>query len=409
VKVLYLVPPARPAGAVAAHTFIAEEMAALARAGIRAYALTDEPTSSRIIDGVELVGVAPARSAASIAGTLAFAARHVAAVTPSVVKSSQARERFHSLRIEQAAAALVARERIDLIHSHFGWPGGFGGQLAAAHTRTPLVASIRGMDILTDPARCYGLRLEPGFDRAIRSLVTSADAVVTATGFMRRQAIALGAPASRVTTIAKGVCADTFAVAEDRPAAQAALGFDGPVVLAVGGLISRKGFDLLLNAIATVDRACTLVICGDGPARDALVAQAGALGIASKVHFAGQVPRAAMPRYFAAADVFVHPARLEAAGNVVLEALASECGVVITNAGGPGEFVRDGDNGLVVPVDDADGLAAAIRSLLDSPELRAALGRRARERILSAHSYPRMVADILAVYAAASCALLPAA
>src|SRR6185436_4943245 len=104
----------------------------------------------------------------------------------------------------------------------------------------------------------------------------------------------------------------------------------------------RKGFDVIIDAVSRLQAPVTLVICGEGEERTALERQAEAHGVAGRVRFAGNVPRADIPRFFAAADIFVHAAELEAAGNVVLEALASGCGVVVTDSGGPSEYVEDG-------------------------------------------------------------------
>ena len=106
-------------------------------------------------------------------------------------------------------------------------------------------------------------------------------------------------------------------------AVKARLGISGPMVIAVGALKKRKGFDLLIDALSRIVTPATLVICGDGEELGPLRQQAGAAGLSERVRFAGNVSRAEIPDYFAAADVFVHAAELEAAGNVVLEALAS--------------------------------------------------------------------------------------
>jgi glycosyltransferase involved in cell wall biosynthesis len=408
-RVLYLVPPARPAAAPAAHPFIAEEIAAIGRAGVAPFTLTDEPDAHGSIDGVRMVGVEPVRGARSLARSVTFAARHAMTTARSVWGSLHAADALHALRIERAAVDLIRRERIELVHSHFGWPGGLGGQLAARSAGVPLVASVRGMELLTDAAQGHGLRLDPGFDRAIRSLLTTADRIVTATGFMRDRAVALGAPADRVRKIAKGVCTDRFAPASDRRALKRSLGLDGPLVLAAGNLKPLKGFDTLIDAFAGTAAAATLLICGDGPDRAALTAQIENLGRASTIKLLGSVGRDEMPRYFAAADLFVHPSRLEAAGNVILEALSSGCPVICTDCGGPAEFVRQGQTGCVVAVDDVEAMRFWIDTLLADDARRRSMGTAAREYAIAEHAYPRMVGEILDVYAAASAALRPAA
>jgi glycosyltransferase involved in cell wall biosynthesis len=96
--------------------------------------------------------------------------------------------------------------------------------------------------------------------------------------------------------------------------------------------------------------------------------------------------------------VFVHAAELEAAGNVVLEALACASAVVVTDSGGPGEYVDDGVNGFVIPVGDSRALADRLSMLLDNAALRDRMGRAARARVKQRHAYPRMMAGLRAVY-----------
>jgi glycosyltransferase involved in cell wall biosynthesis len=110
------------------------------------------------------------------------------------------------------------------------------------------------------------------------------------------------------------------------------------------------------------------------------------------------VTRQHIADYFAAADVFVHAAELEAAGNVVLEAMACGTAVVVTDSGGPGEYVLEGVTGFVIPVGDAAALVERLRTLLIDPVLRDRLGRAARAQVELRHAYPRMMADLRAVY-----------
>ena len=300
------------------------------------FILTDELRQDTVRDGVAVVGL-PRLSIVSAVPLLAFALRHAGVVGRTLRASWNVRRVLHALRLEHAAASIVRRERIDLVHSHFGWPAGFGGSLAVAATGTPLVTSIRGTDVLIREDLGYGLRRDKGYDVALRHLFTKARRVLTATGFMRRTTEALGAPARTLRVLDKGVDAETFMPPADREAVKRALRLSGPVVLAVGSLKRRKGFEAIIDALAPLKaEPWTLVICGGGEEHAALERRAADAGIASRTVFAGHVPRADIPTWFAAADVFVHAAELEAAGNVVLEALAAGCAVVCTDSGGPG-------------------------------------------------------------------------
>jgi glycosyltransferase involved in cell wall biosynthesis len=396
-KVLYLTPPARGGTALAAQSFVAEEIRAIRDWGVQPFVLTDEITGHARLDGIDLAGL-PRGGVLAVPASAAAAVRHARVLATVMQASAAKRDVIHALRLEQAAAALVRRERIDVIHSHFGWPGGFGGSLAAADTDTPLVTSIRGTDILMRPAIGYGLRLDPGYDVALRHLLDRASVSLTATGFMSDRAVALGAPSQRVRVLEKGVDTEAFAPRGDRDAIKVRLGIAGPMVLAVGALKKRKGVDVIIEAMARVSAQATLVVCGEGEERDALRRQADAAGMKHRVRFEGAVGRAVIPDYFAAADVFVHAAELEAAGNVVLEALASGCGVVVTDSGGPAEYVEDGVNGYVIAVGDVPNLAGRIEALLSEPARRERLGAEGRRRVEARYRYSRMMSDLRAIY-----------
>jgi glycosyltransferase involved in cell wall biosynthesis len=152
---------------------------------------------------------------------------------------------------------------------------------------------------------------------------------------------------------------------DDTPAAPVSRGSlgtpeDAPLVLALGRLHPNKGFDVLLEAVARVPRAW-LWLAGEGPEREALTAQAQRLGIANRVRFLGW--RDDTAALMAAADMLVCPSRHEPLGNVILEAWAHCLPVIAAQAQGPLELIRPNSDGLLVPVEDADALAQAIRDL----------------------------------------------
>jgi teichuronic acid biosynthesis glycosyltransferase TuaC len=396
-RVLHLAPPSTSPNGLTAHSFIDEEILALHRAGATAFILSDATVLPAACDDVRLLAVRPGAEIGEVVATLRFGAGHPGVWLPAAMLS--ARETFHVLRIERAAARAIVDHRIDLVHSHFGWPGGFGGTLAAAHAGVPLVASLRGMDLLAQPQIGYGLRLEACYRAALRRLLARAARTLYATEFMRREGIAAGAPPKRTVLIRKGVDLNRFRPAPDRAAARAKLGIVTPLILGVGTLSRRKGYHTLIDAAAVLkDMAWTLVLCGDGPERQPLERRAAMLGIAERVRFAGTLGRDDIARFFAAADVFVHPASLEAAGNVVLESLASGCPVICTDSGGPPEYVSAGDTGYIVPVGDARLLASRLRLLLQDTAHSSRMSAAARSTAEARYSYARMTSDYLLAY-----------
>jgi len=397
-RVLHLAPPARQRTGLTAHTFIDEEILALRDSGIECVLVSDTIAHSEARQGVELVAVAPPRTR-----------RERSQAAADMIRTLRARpdwrlgaESLHARRIEAVAAHAISRFRIDLVHSHFGWPDGFGGGVAAAMAGVPLIAGLRGMDLLRDDGIGYGLRRRAAFRRHLSTLLARASRTIYATEFMRDRGLQLGARPEGAMLVRKGTDLDRFKPAPDRLAACAQLQLTPPVILAVGALQRRKGYDALIRAMELLHaRRWTLVLCGDGPERHALQRQVAAAGLASRVRFAGTVTRPLMPAYFAAADVFVHPAVLEAAGNVILEALASGCPVVTTDCGGPAEYVAPDKTGFIVPVGEPGAIADRVGLLLADGALRERMSRAARTEAESRYSYPRMVAELTGVYEAA--------
>lgn len=152
-------------------------------------------------------------------------------------------------------------------------------------------------------------------------------------------------------------------------------------IVAMGRLTPQKGFDVLIEALARLPgrhAGARLRILGEGEARAALTERARVLGAAARVEMQGVIDNPAP--YLRAARIFVLPSRYEGFPNALCEAMALGLPVIASDCpSGPREIVRDGTDGLLVPPDDPDALAAALTRLLDDPELRAALGARATD------------------------------
>jgi glycosyltransferase involved in cell wall biosynthesis len=160
---------------------------------------------------------------------------------------------------------------------------------------------------------------------------------------------------------------------------------DGTVCCTVARLSAQKGLDVLVDAAGILrDRRCVpparFVIVGDGELREPIERRIARLGLSDTVELVGAQPLEEIPSWLASADIFVLPSYYEGLSLAVMEAMASGLPVVITRVSGSGELVPTPDDGRVVPPGDAEGLADAIEELLADPELRAALGRRARLR-----------------------------
>jgi glycosyltransferase involved in cell wall biosynthesis len=154
-------------------------------------------------------------------------------------------------------------------------------------------------------------------------------------------------------------------------------------LVAVGRLVHQKGFDLLLQAfcrIAPEHPEWTLTIWGEGDQRAALEALCARLGLAERVRLPGLTERPG--QWVEAADIFVLSSRYESFGNVITEAMVVGLPVIAFDCPwGPGDILRDGEDGLLVPPEDVDALAAAIRRLIADADLRRRLGAAAARNV----------------------------
>lgn len=158
-------------------------------------------------------------------------------------------------------------------------------------------------------------------------------------------------------------------------------------LLSVGRLLPKKGFDVLLQALARLAGHHRLTLVGYGPAEAELRALATRLGLDGRVRFAGQLDHPAVRDLYRASDLFVLAPRVAPDGdrdglpNVVVEALSQGLPVVTTRVAALAEIVEDGVNGRLVPPEDPDALAAALRALAADPEARRWLGEAALRRL----------------------------
>ncbi|MBI5832011.1 MAG: glycosyltransferase [Armatimonadetes bacterium] len=158
-----------------------------------------------------------------------------------------------------------------------------------------------------------------------------------------------------------------------------------PLVLGVGRLVPKKGFDTLVRALAMLNPRPRLVVLGDGPERARLLALAADLGVG--LELPGQIPPEHVRGWLAQASALALPSRVTASGdrdglaNVILEAMATGVPVMSTPAGSAEDAIAHGQTGLLVPPGDPAALAEALSRVLADGVLAAGLVAKARARV----------------------------
>lgn len=204
-----------------------------------------------------------------------------------------------------------------------------------------------------------------------------------------------GAAESKIQIAPYAVDNDFFiaqaeALRPQRDALRSRLGIAGsvPLLIFVGKLYPGKRPMDLLRAFAVLrkERTTALLFVGDGESRAEMERWVKAEGVPD-VHFAGFQNQSELPRYLAAADVFILPSALETWGLVINEAMCFSLPIITTDrVGAGGDLVHPGENGFLYPVGDVVALSGALRTLVESPELTRRMGERSRE-IIQTWSY----------------------
>jgi glycosyltransferase involved in cell wall biosynthesis len=256
----------------------------------------------------------------------------------------------------------------------------------------PLVISLHGSDVfVAERHMAIGAAARAAFRRCGWVTACSDD--------LRDRAIALGASAERSETVPYGVDTGRFrpdAGVRARRRAQLGIADGQPLLVAVGRLVRKKGFEYLVDAMPRVRRRrpdVRVIIAGSGDLDAELRARAVDRGIADCVAFPGVLNQDEVGELLAAADVVVVPSVRDDSGNVdglpnvVMETLASGAALVATRAGGIASVARDHENALLVAERDPEALAQAIDQLLSDVALRERIARTARRDATAQHSW----------------------
>lgn len=289
-------------------------------------------------------------------------------------------------------ADLIRRERVDLINGHNS-TGGLYAALAGRMAGGRVV--FRTEHTIHFPGRHSSLYplLEPLSTVLTRRVVCVCQAV------LESHVSRLPWAARRFVTVANGI--SSAAHTRPRGVTRSELGIagDAPVVLSIGSLSIQKAQHLLIDAFAPVaaaDPAAVLLIAGDGPLREALVARIAAAGLTDRVRLLGARDDAA--DLLEACDLFVLSSQREGLPITLIEAMRAGRACVSTRIGGTPEVVEEGVTGRLVPPGDFAALGAALAGLVTDPALRTRMGDAGRRRWRERFTAERMVRDTEALY-----------
>jgi len=241
----------------------------------------------------------------------------------------------------------------------------------------------------------------PKFEVGLSEILSSASAIIAVSDFAANQLRErFPENAGRVHRIYNGIDCAQFKPAQfERP----------PLILSIGRLISKKGFDVLIDACALLRQRghgfrCEII--GEGPLFEELQGRIHRQDLGEHVHLAGPQTQSEIATRLSKATVLALPCRIDPDGamdnlpTVIMEAMASVLPVVSTDIGGISEMVRDRESGLLVGQNDPVATADALSQLIKDIELAQSFGGKGRERagkFFSIEKNVRALGEIIAM------------
>lgn len=272
----------------------------------------------------------------------------------------------YSIRVYLLARKLRQEFDFDLVDLHWTFPDLPAGRLIARRFKRKQLVTVRGT-----PA----LHLNEWGSRRflVRKLLPKSDAIITLSQRLKDHCLAMGASPQKTKVVRNGVDAANFNYLA-LPDCRRELGLpeEQTILLGVGFLARRKGFDRLINAIARLDRPDVhLYLIGPGGAitvggdrSHELLDLARDLGVEDQVHFVGEIPNETLVKWYNAADLFCLSSRDEGSPNVLGEALSCGCPSVATDVGAVPDMVTSEALGLVCE-NSTKGVFTGIQTALD--------------------------------------------
>ncbi len=277
---------------------------------------------------------------------------------------------------------LLMTHRIDVVHAGRVLPEGLVGLLVARLFRKPLIVYAHGEEITT--------WRQSGKFKAMCYTYLRSDRVIANSRFTEKELLKLGVRPEKILLISPGVDIDRF-----RPGLDCIdlknrlrLGEDQKLVLSVGRLTRRKGFDRVIESLQCLrDQGLEVhyAIIGIGEDREYLESLAKTHAVSDRVHFLGHVPTRELPRWYNACDLFVMPNReidgdTEGFGMVFLEAAACAKPAIAGMAGGTGDAVEHEVTGFRIDGSASQEVAVNLLRLLKDNELAQSISKKALDR-----------------------------
>jgi len=288
---------------------------------------------------------------------------------------------------------LVKKIKPDIVDGHFITVYGF---LAACSGFHPLVVTSWGSDVLIYPRRNSLLR------SITKYALRKADLVAFNSELARKELIELGTKPEKLVFFRRGVDTQQFSPRVRDQQFKEQLRISGmPTVISIRSLRPIYNVEMLIKAVPLILKQAPetkFVIAGDGEQRGALTNLANSLGVSDSIRFVGLLPHDELPRYLSSSDMYVSTSLSDSSPLSLQEAMACGLAPVVTDIPANRDWIKDGENGFLVPISDINMLANKIVYLIKNDQIREKFGKTNRQIIKEKAECATEMAKIEKVY-----------
>ena len=269
------------------------------------------------------------------------------------------------------ARKLLKRLKPDIVHAHYATSAGLAALVCGFH---PAVVTVHGSDLTTG--------IKSRIWRALlRKIFRFADCVNVVSDDLGEMVLSLGINKGKIETFTLGIDTDLFPFVQ-----RAGIEKSRPLRMVCTRRLEPV-FDhgTIINALASLKEKgiiFEMIFAGEGSLLEALEQQVGDLGLEDNVSFVGKVPNENLPEVLGRSDIYLSASLWDGTSLSLLESLATGLFPIVSDIKANSAWIKDGVNGFLHKVGDAEGLANCILRLLNAPEIAENAGRNNRKNVV---------------------------
>jgi L-malate glycosyltransferase len=275
---------------------------------------------------------------------------------------------------------LLKKKDYDVINTHFALPTGPAGCFLSKVSGKKNVLNVFGGDIY-DPTKRASPHRNLFLRWAVRRILNHSSAIIAESEDIAGHVETIYHPNKKAVVIPIGFPARLRSSKEKE---EVSPNKDKIHFISIGRMVKRKGFDVLIRALSLlkdIENTPNLYLIGDGPELNSLKTLSRELGMQDHIIFSGSVDDEEKFRLLSNSDIYVLSSVHEGFGIVLLEAMCCGLAVIATNNGGQTDIIKDGKNGILVPSQNAETLADAMRALALNSDKRKEMGEFNKEDV----------------------------